>query len=1111
MAVMRLLLLPSLLRPSASSKSWAVALALLLLAGSLGFWFVNTGTHSPPHLSVFGRPLVHQEGRVAVSRSDLAPAGTVAQLNQSTKPEQSTGRWIPSSTSYTYFPGNGSLGEGAINPPYPGYPRGSVYDPVANQVFFGDSSGFNISALNGSSGAIESLRHLPTLPGHWSEFSLPIYFAYNAQANIVYVGEAGTAAISFLNGTTDSLIRTVRTANSCPLSLVSDTFTGDLYVGCVSSVSVLNGVTGASVANVSVETNMYPYGAVFDPEGHSIWVAADTATLSSPIDIINDSTYSVTRQVTLPEGDTAALAYDPSDGKVFATGDAGGMGWVAAINASPSVVSPTAQVTSLPWTGLFLAFNPDSDELYVGSNAWLYVLDASSDSLLRSTSIEVATLTYDVRSHLLFLLDPANYTVALISGWNESLVRFVPVYVTYLTGALDADNGEVYIATPGACTEQGLVTILEPGSHPRIGGTLPSGRGPSGVAYDPTDDRVFVTNYCSDNLTVIDSLNNTVLARSVAVGSEPYGVVFDSLHDAIFVANYFSHNVTELNGSSLALLHTYALPNGTCPYAVGIVPGLEQVYVTNACGGDISLLNASSQTVVASQIPTGFSSQGVAYDSQNGLVYVANTDSNTITYLAASNHTVLGNIAVSNGPTALAFDPQDQLLFAADAIGSRVSVIDTTQNTRTGPTFASSFNPEGIVYVPASHQVDLFASGTGAINIIANSPIIRSVIVSPSPTELGVATTVGVVAQNGSGIFSYAYSGFPPGCTTVDAPVLLCSPTESGSFNLTATVTDSAGYASWSVVNLIVTGSPRLSTFAVTPGVIEVGDGVRFAASAGLGVPPLFYSYFGLPPGCASVNASSLLCDPIAVGTYNVAATVTDGLGRTSTLFATLQVNAPLEALVFSAAPAAVIVGNQSTLQFLTTGGTPPLSYAYVGLPPGCVSTNSSSLKCSPSSGGVFTVGGNVSDALGHHVAAFLTMSVSVQSGPGELTSHFNYDAVEDCANGVRMAAISLSANATGGRAPYTYSWVFSAGTATGRFTNASIVVGGNDSVTLTVSDSNGTRAAETERIPLATSDCPVSPPTGEWTEVAVGLIALGIACGAAIGVAAARVLQRRK
>jgi hypothetical protein len=83
----------------------------------------------------------------------------------------------------------------------------------------------------------------------------------------------------------------------------------------------------------------------------------------------------------------------------------------------------------------------------------------------------------------------------------------------------------------------------------------------------------------------------------------------------------------------------------------------------------------------------------------------------------------------------------------------------------------------------------------------------------------------------------------------------------------------------------------------------------------------------------------------------------------------------------FSANPSGEIsLGNATELSVQVSGGASPLSYQYSGLPPGCVSTNGSTLYCRPTSTGAYNVTATVTDAYGRSIQQSLELIVT---GPG--------------------------------------------------------------------------------------------------------------------------------
>jgi hypothetical protein len=141
---------------------------------------------------------------------------------------------------------------------------------------------------------------------------------------------------------------------------------------------------------------------------------------------------------------------------------------------------------------------------------------------------------------------------------------------------------------------------------------------------------------------------------------------------------------------------------------------------------------------------------------------------------------------------------------------------------------------------------------------------------------------------------------------------------------------------------------------------LTLGQSVQFNASPAGGGGSYSYSYLGLPPGCVSVNSSSIGCLPTQAGTYNVSVNATDsnaGVARAS-----VGITVVFGFTVLS--PSSAVAGQPVTLlvQVATVAGT--LRYGYGGLPPGCQSADSAELTCTPTTPGQYSVGITVTSSV---------------------------------------------------------------------------------------------------------------------------------------------------
>ncbi len=274
------------------------------------------------------------------------------------------------------------------------------------------------------------------------------------------------------------------------------------------------------------------------------------------------------------------------------------------------------------------------------------------------------------------------------------------------------------------------------------------------------------------------------------------------------------------------------------------------------------------------------------------------------------------------------------------------------------------------------------SSNPVALQVIAG-PSVASLRVAPASGEVGQSRSITLVLAGGLPPYAVSYQGLPPGCTSTDALALTCAPTAPGGYVVQLSASDTLGGRTEGNVTLQVLPHPTLVSFAASPGTVTAGVPVEYAAVLQGGLAPFNYSYAGLPTGCASANRSTLRCIPTAAGTSTTALTVTDAAGYQLHGAANLVVNPRPGILHFGVTPNVTVVGGAVNLTVSATGGTGGLTYAYTGLPSGCLSQNSSSLRCIVPNAGTWTLVVTVTDADG--VSTSATANLTATAGPAPL------------------------------------------------------------------------------------------------------------------------------
>ncbi len=200
------------------------------------------------------------------------------------------------------------------------------------------------------------------------------------------------------------------------------------------------------------------------------------------------------------------------------------------------------------------------------------------------------------------------------------------------------------------------------------GVTIPVGSYPFGVAFDPVNRDLYVTNFGSNNISVI----NTTTDQVVAWIPMPYGIgpiVADTATGVVYTGDAVS-TVYGINSSTDRIEWRISLVNAGCPYGCAPDP---QTY--DAANGDIYVTGNNNVSVIhgstaAAWMPVGSGPNGAAYDSANGDIYVSNEGSclscMNLTVINGSANRVVGQVSGSGGGPGVAYDGSNGEIFVCE-------------------------------------------------------------------------------------------------------------------------------------------------------------------------------------------------------------------------------------------------------------------------------------------------------------------------------------------------------------------------------------------------------------------------------------------------------------
>jgi YVTN family beta-propeller protein len=594
---------------------------------------------------------------------------------------------------------------------------------------------------------VVGLMASPVTPGMVSAATAPARGTFDTAATPSgsSLPGGGSSAYAVLNESTlvlsnDSLRPGDFLASSAGLPSLEtfDPQTNEIFVESFYSglIDVISGSSGRVVATIT--TGAYPNSLAYDPENNNVYFGLQTY---DEVSVVNASTDLIQRTVGIGF-EPLAMAADPASGDLFVTGwNSTGTAYVAVLSGATGVVMNTFSFGAdrFPVAGPNgIAYDPANGRFYIpsivggalGSRGNLTVVNAASESAVANVSLrfDPSSIIYTPSSGDFYLGNSANDNLTEFSPVTDHVVRSVRLPNTATMLAYDPRTSEVFAGL------EGNVSVVNSSTHTVVA-TFPVLRNPSGLAFDPVNSYLYVSDYVWNNVSIVNTSTYRA-AGSVLLGTSPYNMAFDAANGDLYVTDLESSQLIVVGGRSNQVVG--AVPLGTTPYGIAYDPLTKDLYVDDYDAGNVSIVSGATNRVIG-YLPAGVNPWGIAYDGADHDLYVTNPSSDNITVLDPANRTVVASLSVGAAPGAIAYDPFSHALFVGEYDLGNVSVYNAStdafiRNSTTGS------EPYTISIDPKNGRA--FVGNYGSDNVT---------VLGPTGAELDLSSAAGV------GVFGSVY------------------------------------------------------------------------------------------------------------------------------------------------------------------------------------------------------------------------------------------------------------------------------------------------------------------------------------------------------------------
>jgi YVTN family beta-propeller protein len=578
----------------------------------------------------------------------------------------------------------------------------AVFSPDGATAYISNTASESISVVQVSTGDI-----LATIPVGYQVSQLAISPSADRlfAVSYDYAYESHIVAVDLVTNTVLQAVGFAAYLGPMVVSPNGRTIYINSSFGAQPGLWVLNALSLEVTATISMGA---ANGIAISPDGSLVYVPnlGPSGPYSPNVAIVNTSTNTVTATIPLNPNLNPGPAQISPDGSML---------WVSEFplynTVSPEVVVIATGTNQVTAKFALLGEQTPGDIVFApaGNEAWVVAGGAAVD-VIKVAALEAVEQIDTVGSvghpaispegQILLLPNSGSSQVAAIAESSFARLAAIPV------GSMEFSTTQLYAEYGGA-------------------------------AASPDGSRMYVTNYSSGNLSVIQTASKKVIAN-VEVGANPVAVAVSPNGATAYVANSFSNSVTVINTTTFAVAQI-SMPQYTYPSAIAVSPDGVHVYVAGnnpipdfgnaACY--VFVIDTSINQVVA-EIPVPYP-MALAVSPDGSSVYVAGGQTNLYTISTATNTITNTLFIADNGPEqpvtgGIAVTRDGSHVFLDDGADNRVFEVDVTQNKVVATILAGS-TPGTLAVTPDGTEVwagDYRATFASVINI-SSATVIKQV------------------------------------------------------------------------------------------------------------------------------------------------------------------------------------------------------------------------------------------------------------------------------------------------------------------------------------------------------------------------------------------------
>ena len=219
--------------------------------------------------------------------------------------------------------------------------------------------------------------------------------------------------------------------------------------------------------------------------------------------------------------------------------------------------------------------------------------------------------------------------------------------------------------------------------------------------------------------------------KVIGVGATPYSVAVDSADDTVYVANAAGNSLSVIDGGTASVTRT--IGGASNPTGVAVNQVDDTVYVANRGANTVSVINGrnldDSRLIFGGADPFR-----IAVNQVDDTIYVANFNANMVSVINGRNLDDSRAISLASTPTGIAVNQVDDTVYVTSSFPANSVFVINGRNPDDTGTVGVGLGPNGIAVDQTDDTVYVANDGDGTVSVIDG----RAATVVGQPISVGI-------------------------------------------------------------------------------------------------------------------------------------------------------------------------------------------------------------------------------------------------------------------------------------------------------------------------------------------------------------------------------------